>query len=93
MGISKRRMLLSAVLGLLVAAGLQYVQTSLSKSPEMNVVRDVASVMMMPALLITTLTNQIHNRNFIVINILDFLFYTLCFYGIFTVFTSRKQKP
>ena len=93
MAIVKRRMAFSAVLGLLVAAGLQYVQTSLSGSPNMNVARHVASLMMMPALLITTMTRQIHSRSFVVILLLDFIFYTLCFYGLFTVFGRRKQKP
>jgi hypothetical protein len=48
--------------------------------------------MMMPALLVVTLTSQIHNRNIVAIALLDFVFDTLCFYGLLTVFTGRKQK-
>ena len=92
MAIVKRRMAFSAALGLLVAAGLQFMQTSLSDSPNMNVAREVASVMMMPALLITTTTSQIHSRSIVVITLLDFIFYTLCFYGLITIFARRKQK-
>jgi hypothetical protein len=92
MAIAKRRMAFSAALGLLVAAGLQFIQTNLSESPNMNAVREVASVMMMPALLITTTTRQIHNRSIFIIMVLDFIFYALCFYGLFTVFARRQQK-
>lgn len=92
MGIAKRRMLIAAVLGLLVALGLNFVQTNLSDSPDMNVVREIASIMMMPALLITTMTRQIHNRSTIVITLLDFAFYTLCFYGLLSLAAGRKQK-
>ena len=92
MVIAKGRLLLSAALGLFVASGLQFVQTSLSESPNMNVVREVASVMMMPALFITLTTRQIHNRSIIVITLLDFIFYTLCFYGVFTVTARDKKK-
>ena len=93
MAIAKRRMAFSAALGLLVAGGLQYVQTSLSPSPNMNVIREVASVMMMPATLIVSLTRQVHNKSIVAIMVLDFLFYTLCFYGLLTVIFRRKQKP
>ena len=93
MAIAKRRMAFSAALGLLVAAGLQYVQTSLSSSPNMNVAREVASIMMMPALLITTTTRQIHSKSTITITLLDFAFYTICFYGLFSITACRKQKP
>jgi hypothetical protein len=58
----------------------------------MRLEREVATVLMMPALLITTLAHQIHNRNFAVIAFLDFLFYTLCFYGVFSIFSPRKLK-
>jgi hypothetical protein len=93
MVISTRRLVLSIVLGVVVAAGLYFVQTDLSESPRMNTVREVTSVMMMPATLITALTHQIHSKNFIVINFLSFAFYTLCFYGILSIFAPRKQKP
>ena len=73
MAIAKRRMLIAAVLGLFVALGLNFVQTSLSDSPNMNVAREVASIMMMPALLFTTTTRQIHSRSTITITLLDFL--------------------
>jgi hypothetical protein len=59
----------------------------------MSTARDVASVMMMPATLMTTTTRLIHDRSFTVINVLDFLFYTLCFYGVLSVFGPNKQKP
>lgn len=90
MAIVKRRMLFAAVLGLFVALGLNFVQTSLSDSPNMNVAREVASIMMMPALLITTTTRHIHNRNTIAITLLDFAFYTFCFYGLFSITARRK---
>jgi predicted permease len=93
MAIAKRRMLFAAVLGLLVAVGLNLVQTSLSDSPNMNVAREVASIMMMPALLITTTTRQIHSKSTITITLLDFAFYTICFYGLFSITAGRKQKP
>jgi hypothetical protein len=83
MAIAKRRMLIAAILGLFVAVGLNLVQTNLSDSPNMNVAREVASIMMMPALLLTTTTRQIHSRSTITITLLDFAFYTLCFYGLF----------
>ena len=93
MAIVNRRILVAAVLGLLIALGLNFVQTSLSDSPNMNLVREVASIMMMPALLITTTTRQIHSRSTITITLLDFAFYTLCFYGLFSITARRKQKP
>jgi hypothetical protein len=92
MAIAKRRMMVAAVLGLLVAVGLNLVQTSPSESPNMNVAREVASVMMMPATLITTMTRQVHNRSLVAITLLDFVFYTLCIYGLLTVTGRRKQK-
>jgi hypothetical protein len=92
MAIAKRRMAFSAALGLVVAAGLQFVQTSLPDSPKMNVVREVASVMMMPATLITMMTRQVHSKSVVAILVLDFLFYALCFYGLLTVIFGRKQK-
>ena len=93
MATAKRRMLFAAVLGLVVAVGLNLVQTSLSDSPNMNVARDVASIMMVPALLITTMTRQLNNRNIVVITLVDFAFYALCFYGLFSLTARRKQKP
>ena len=92
MAITKRRMLVAAVLGLLVAVGLNLVQTSLFESPNMNMVREVASVMMMPATLIITMTRQVHNKSLVAIALLDFVFYTLCIYGLLTVTARRKQK-
>jgi predicted permease len=89
---SKRKFLLSAVLGLFMAIGLHFVQTKVPDSPKMNTVREVASVLMMPATIFTSLTRQVHNKSVVLIIILDFLFYTLCFYGIITIISPRKRK-
>jgi predicted permease len=90
--IPNRRFLLPAVLGLLMAIGLHFVQTKVSDSPKMNTVREVASVLMMPATILTSLTRQVHNKSVVLIIILDFLFYTLCFYGIISIIAPRKRK-
>ena len=67
-------MAFSAVLGLDCAAGLQFAQTSLFYARNMNVVREVASAMMMPAALIITLVRQVHNKSILAITVLDFFF-------------------
>ncbi len=60
---SKRKFLLSAVLGLFMAIGLHFVQTKVSDSSNMNTVREVASVLMMPATILTALTRQVHSKS------------------------------
>jgi hypothetical protein len=90
--IAKRRMWVSVVLGLLVAGALQYIQTRIPDLPKHNTVHQVASIMMMPGTVFTSLTRQIHDRSPLVIALLDFLFYTLCFYGLLTIMASRRER-